>query len=151
MGQKNIFRASSIYVQFISLNLHLEQLRASDKKPEVLILGSSMAFNNIDAAKIDSETGWDTYNLSSWGQKIQESSFLLSLPNTQRLKLVLLPINIMDFKPNSANIIDTNKAKHFVKNEQRLSFVLDYLRNFNAILHEIELLKLVYIQPLMPI
>ncbi len=83
-----------------SLNYKLTHFLSENRNNvELLVIGSSMAVNNIDAGLLEQKTSLSSYNLSSWGQRMNENYFLLQelMSELPQLKRVIIPFNVNDF------------------------------------------------------
>ena len=112
-----------------SYNEKLHFLRQSKVKPEVIVLGSSMALNNINSYTLIKRTKCNSFlNLSSWGMNLKDDFELLMLiKNKYPLKKIILVSNYVDFCSKDKKI-KTNLIQGYLKNGNAL---LTHILSFN--------------------
>jgi hypothetical protein len=117
----------------ISFNEKIDFIKDKDlSKIEYIVLGSSMALNNIDSETMVKYCGENFLNLASWGFKISDSNqFVGNLINYfPNLKTVILSTNLMDY--SDKRLLEINieysKVKRVLNNYLG---IFTYLTNFN--------------------
>jgi hypothetical protein len=120
-----------------SLNYKLTHFLSEDRaNVELLVLGSSMAINNVDAGLLEQKTSLQSYNLSSWGQRMNENYFLLQelMPKMPQLKQVLIPFNVNDF--GLGDKFSKKELKAYASGDLKGAAAFDY--NPNDYIKEVE-------------
>lgn len=103
----------------ISFNEKIDFIRDKDlSKIEYIVIGSSMALNNIDSETMVKHLGENYLNLASWGFKISDTKlFLENMTDLfPSLKTVIISTSFMDFSTEVRNItVDYRLVKNAVK------------------------------------
>jgi hypothetical protein len=88
-----------------------------------LVIGSSMALNNIDGPHIESEVSQvkKVANLASWGLQTSEMLQLIKLINLDEVKYVIYATQYLDFEDARRSKIDDAEVKSYLNNEFILS------------------------------
>jgi hypothetical protein len=88
-----------------------------------LVIGSSMALNNIDGSHIESEVTQveKVANLASWGLQTSEMLQLIKLINLDDVKYVIYATQYLDFEDARRSKIDDAEVKSYLNNEFILS------------------------------
>jgi hypothetical protein len=111
----------------ISFNAQVQRLQELDKikKVQFLVLGSSMALNNIAAEMIEDSIKQSTYNFSSWGVKSEMLVRIMKSIEFEKCKTVIVPFSNQDLYD----------SVHFdVKN---FDFINNYLNSSNATVYNL--------------
>lgn len=94
-----------------------------------LIVGSSMAVNNISGEVISNITNECVYNTSSWGLRSNQINELVKIFKTKKTKYILYAFNNVDFGRNGNNI-DYELTSDLLYGNNFLR-VYDFVDNFN--------------------
>ena len=109
----------------ISYDVKLNFLRNSNflEGTNTLVIGSSMALNNIDGPDIEEEVSKVSKiaNLASWGLQTSEVLQLIKLINLDEIKYVVFSTQYLDFEEARRSKIDDAEVKSYLNNEFILS------------------------------
>jgi len=100
------------------------------KKCSFLVFGSSMSLNNISGEIIQNRTQQKTYNISSWGTKVEQITKLFKVHLfDERVKYVLVAFNNVDFNVGGYEI-DYQATNNYINGNSfdRLRIFLHKLR-----------------------
>lgn len=127
---------SALPTNFISnsacFNTKLEHAKEKNrlKQAKLLILGSSVALNNVSGPRISAWFKEPVYNLSSWGLKPRESfEMLKQFGNDLPIKHLIIPFNHTEFSTD-AKTIDYKQVHEYFYSEGTLKNAQFYLANF---------------------
>jgi hypothetical protein len=103
----------------ISFNEKIDFIRNKDlSKIQYIVIGSSMALNNVDSETMVKHLGENYLNLASWGFKISDTKLFLEnmIEYFPSLEAVIISTSFMDFSSEVRNItVDYRLVKNAVK------------------------------------
>lgn len=83
------------------------------KRSKTLVVGSSMALNNIDSYYLNEKFG-ETVNTASWGLKVGEVFQLIKLLDLSNIEYVIYPTQFIDFNDNRIKKINEKEVKNYI-------------------------------------
>ena len=78
---------------------HMKKCEPKSDRSTFMIMGSSMALNNISGRLIENRTGDNVYNISSWGIKVRQLDSLYRIRGHKNVTNILFAFNNVDFGP----------------------------------------------------
>lgn len=119
-------------ISFNSQIQHLHSLHRT-KETEFLVLGSSMALNNIAAELIEDSIQQKTYNFSSWGLKSQKLLEIVQTIEFEKCRTVLIPFSNQDLYDSAHfDIKDLELVNNYLNSKNTAWYkAAAFLYNFN--------------------
>lgn len=107
------------FTKSISYDMKIKFVKAqlADKQYDTLIVGSSMALNNVDADVLETSVAVDqVLNLSSWGMATSECLQLLQMLDLSNVKYVVHAAQYFDYVGELDKVLDERELARYFEN-----------------------------------
>lgn len=110
----NLLNSISYDVKLLFLHNNNKLLNESN----TIVIGSSMALNNIDSSELITNSKYNSViNVSSWGLQVPEVYQLLRLLDLSNKKYIIYSTQYIDFQYDIEKNIDDNEVKKYIYNQ----------------------------------
>lgn len=117
----NKFEQPFRFSNSISYDVKLLFLHNNNKllnESNTIVIGSSMALNNIDSSELITNSKYNSViNVSSWGLQVPEVYQLLRLLDLSNKKYIIYSTQYIDFQYDIEKNIDDNEVKKYIYNQ----------------------------------
>jgi len=125
----NEFNFAPAFAANHSFNAKAQFLRRSFNSCDLIVLGSSMALNNIDGEFLENSTGHKVINFSFWGASPSDSLLLYKkIRGDCTPKILLLPLQYQDFSASWSTENSTDEFYAYIKNRDQLKIIRTYVK-----------------------